>query len=226
MWKLSNVQNLHSALNSCHPVANIPSANCPHVTPTSQINWLHQLHLAVIQETHMTTEAVESCFCKKKIARHGNDEFAFGLTSPFCSHTFYETDATHWKRTSTNQPFFKEGESLFTKVILNLADLPYRIIDLILLNLNQHQALILAPLHSTFYPIVKRKLYSYVHVYHINRCWYQYQRAWLDVFKLHKNINNHKANVPASMYKANVRTGFVSQWFALMMVLIGVILDL
>ena len=49
--------------------------------------------------------------------------------------------------------------------MLTLEDLPHHTLESIFSELNQHQALALAPLHSSLQAVTKLKLYKYIHVY-------------------------------------------------------------
>lgn len=61
--------------------------------------------------------------------------------------------------------------------------------------MNQHQALKLAPLHSMLYPVVKEKLYSYIHVYNdVLRQSELYMGPLETAFKVQKDLNNPKTN--------------------------------
>ena len=80
----------------------------------------------------------------------------------------------------------------------SLSDLPIDILDNIIQHLNQFQALKLAPLHSKFQNVVKRKLYSHIFVYgeYVNedRCMLDELLADPEVHKIHETINNAMTN--------------------------------
>lgn len=73
--------------------------------------------------------------------------------------------------------------------MLPLTDLQFQILDLVWRNVNQHQALALAPLYSTFHFVVKRKLYNHTYIYNDATDW-----GWLLSLGTHKQINNRKSS--------------------------------
>lgn len=80
--------------------------------------------------------------------------------------------------------------------MLSLSDLPTEILEKVVRNLNQFQAIKLAPLHSKFQYVVKQKLYSHIFVYGHPEdedllC---YLLGQPEVFKIRETINNIVTN--------------------------------
>lgn len=80
-----------------------------------------------------------------------------------------------------------------------LSSLPFAISQDVFDHINQHQALALAPMHSSFYDIAKLKLYRNIHVYQpisfALSLWFGGpDRIPKQKFQYHKDINNIKSN--------------------------------
>ncbi|KAG5417583.1 hypothetical protein I9W82_005219 [Candida metapsilosis] len=79
--------------------------------------------------------------------------------------------------------------------MLCLSDVPHEVLQDVFCQLNQHQALCFAPLHSRFYHITKQKLYKNIHVY--GPMWYKQAKAdnsrWIRRC-FPKDINNCETN--------------------------------
>lgn len=86
--------------------------------------------------------------------------------------------------------------------MISLTQLPYNVIELIFTNLNQHQAIALAPLHSKFYFPAKDKLFHYIYVYDIQENYtgltdLAYENEFtcaLPGFRFPKYMNNYSTN--------------------------------
>lgn len=82
---------------------------------------------------------------------------------------------------------------------MSLSSLPVTVLQNIFNHINQHQALILAPMHSSFYQVTKIKLYRNIYVYNtLSFLLEQWFGAREDIlrhrFQYHKDINNFKSN--------------------------------
>ena len=85
--------------------------------------------------------------------------------------------------------------------MVSLVHLPEHALQLVFNNINQHQAIALAPLHSKLYFTTKRKLYYYIYVYDIKEDEFlAYKLGPLSVncalpnFRFPKHINNESTN--------------------------------
>ena len=73
-----------------------------------------------------------------------------------------------------------------------LSDLPFQIVQQVFLNINQHQALALAPLHSKLCYAARVKLYENIYVY--GEFVLEPSDGGPTQFKFHKDINNFRTN--------------------------------
>ena len=77
--------------------------------------------------------------------------------------------------------------------MVTLVDLPHHVLETIFTEINQHQALALAPLHSSLQVVAKLKLYKHIHVYEVHtspKC----QKPSIIKYSFPKNLNNPTAN--------------------------------
>ncbi|KAI5961125.1 hypothetical protein CANMA_003899 [Candida margitis] len=80
----------------------------------------------------------------------------------------------------------------FIKASPKRQNLPFQVVQQVFLNINQHQALALAPLHSKFYNATRDKLYQNIYIY--GEFLYIPLKGDAIRFKFHKDINNFRTN--------------------------------